>query len=70
MMWGGVVDWRPEAKVKIAHATKEISRHLGVDEETGNRLWEGISDVCELMAAKGLCAYPGGAKERENDFVD
>jgi hypothetical protein len=60
MMWGGVVDWRPEAKVKIAQATKEISRRLEVDEETGNRLWEGMSDVYELMAAKGLCAYPGG----------
>jgi hypothetical protein len=59
-MWGGVVDWRPEAKVKIAHARKEVGRHLGVDEETGNRLWEGMSDVYELMAAKGLCAYPGG----------
>jgi hypothetical protein len=31
MMWGGVVDWRPEAKVKIAQATKEISRRLGLD---------------------------------------
>jgi hypothetical protein len=60
MMWGGVVDWRPEAKVKIAQATKEISRRLEVDEETGNRLWEGMSDVYELMAAKGLCVYPGG----------
>jgi hypothetical protein len=60
MMWGGVVDWRPEAKVKIAQATKEISRRLEVDEETGERLWEGMSDVYELMAAKGLCAYPGG----------
>jgi hypothetical protein len=57
---GGVVDWRPEAKVKIAHATEEISRQLEVDEETGERLWEGMSDVYELMAAKGLCAYPGG----------
>jgi hypothetical protein len=60
MMWGGVVDWRPEAKVRIAQATKEISRRLDVDEETGERLWEGMSDVYELMAAKGLCAYPGG----------
>jgi hypothetical protein len=59
MMWGGVVDWRPEAKVKIARAIKEISRRLEVDEETGERLWEGMSDVYELMAAKGLCAYPG-----------
>lgn len=60
MMWGGVADWTPEAKVKIAQATKEISRRLEVDEETANRLWEGMSDVYELMAAKGLCAYPGG----------
>jgi hypothetical protein len=60
MMRGGVVDWTPEAKVKIAQATKEISRRLEVDEETANRLWEGISDVYELMAGQGLCAYPGG----------
>jgi hypothetical protein len=60
MMWGGVVDWTPEAKVKITHATKEISRRLEVDEETANRLWEGMSDVYELMAGQGLCAYPGG----------
>jgi hypothetical protein len=40
MMWGGVLDWRPEAKVKIAQATKEISGRLAVDEETANRLWE------------------------------
>lgn len=57
MMWGGVVDWRPEAKVKIAQAAKEISRRLEVDEETADRLWEGMSDVYELMAGKGLCAY-------------
>jgi hypothetical protein len=60
MMWGGVVDWRPEAKVKIAKATKEISRRLEVDEETADRLWEGMSGTYELMAGKGLCAYPGG----------
>jgi hypothetical protein len=60
MMRGGVVDWTPEAKVKIAQATKEISRRLEVDEETANRLWEGMSDVYELMAGQGLCAYPGG----------
>jgi hypothetical protein len=60
MMWGGVVDWTPEAKVKIAQATKAISRRLEVDEETANRLWEGMSDVYELMAGQGLCAYPGG----------
>lgn len=58
--WVGVVDWTPEAKVKIAQATKEISRRLEVDEETANRLWEGMSDVYELMAGQGLCAYPGG----------
>lgn len=28
MMWGGAVDWTPEAKVKIAQATKEIGRRL------------------------------------------
>jgi hypothetical protein len=60
MMWGGEVDWTPEAKVKIAQATKEISRRLEVDAETANRLWEGMSDVYELMAGRGLCAYPGG----------
>jgi hypothetical protein len=60
MMWGGEVDWTPEAKVKIAQATKEISRRLEVDEETANRLWEGMSDVYELMAGRGLSAYPGG----------
>jgi phytoene/squalene synthetase len=60
MMWGGVVDWTPEAKVKIAQATKEISRRLEVDEETANRLWEGMSDVYELMAAQGMCDFPGG----------
>jgi hypothetical protein len=60
MMWGGVVDWRPEVKVKIAQATKELSRRLGVDEETADHLWEGMSAIYELMAGKGLCAYPGG----------
>jgi|Tabmets5t2r1_1033131.scaffolds.fasta_scaffold61735_2 hypothetical protein len=59
-IWGGEMDWTPEAKVKIAQATKEISRRLEVDEETANRLWEGMSDVYELMASQGLCAYPGG----------
>jgi hypothetical protein len=56
----GTVDWTPEAKVKIARATKEISRRLEVDEETANRLWEAMSDVYELMAGLDLCAYPGG----------
>ena len=60
MMWGGVVDWTPEARLKIAQATKEISRRLEVDEETANRLWEGMSDVYEVMAGQGLCDYPGG----------
>jgi hypothetical protein len=60
MMWGGVVDWTPEAKVKIAQATKAIGRRLGVGEETADRLWEGMSGIYELMAGKGLCAYPGG----------
>ena len=58
--WGGVMDWTDEAKVRIAQATKEISQQLEVDEETADRLWEGMSDVYELMAAHGLCAYPGG----------
>lgn len=56
----GVVDWAPEAKVKIARATKEISRRLEVDEETADRLWEAMSDVYEVMAGQDLCAYPGG----------
>jgi hypothetical protein len=60
MGWGGVVDWTPEAKVKIAEATKEIGRRLEVDEEIADRLWEGMSDVYELMAGQGLCAFPGG----------
>jgi hypothetical protein len=60
MGWGGVVDWTSEAKVKIAQATEEINRRLEVDEETANRLWEGMSDVYELMAGQGLCAFPGG----------
>jgi hypothetical protein len=59
MGWGGVVDWTPEAKVKIAQATREISRRLEVDEATADRLWEGMSDVYEFMATRGLCAYPG-----------
>ena len=50
MSWGGVVDWTPDAKVRIAEATDEISRRLEVDDETANRLWEGMSDVYELMA--------------------
>jgi phytoene/squalene synthetase len=62
MMWGGEVDWRSEAKVKIAQATKEISRRLDVDEETANSLWEGMSGVYELMAAKGMSAFPGGVQ--------
>ena len=60
MGWGGEVDWTPEAKVKIAQATQEISRGLDVDEATADRLWEGMSDVYEFMAIRGLCAYPGG----------
>ena len=60
MGWGGVVDWTPEAKLKIAQATEEIRRRLELDEETADRLWEGMSDVYEYMAVKGLCAYPGG----------
>jgi hypothetical protein len=58
--WGGVVDWTDEAKVRIAEATKEISRRLEVEDETADRLWEGMSDVYEFMAAQRLCAYPGG----------
>jgi hypothetical protein len=60
MMWGGLVDWSPEAKVKIAQATEEISQRLGVDGETADRLWEAMSGIYEQMAGKGLCAYPGG----------
>jgi hypothetical protein len=60
MASGGVMDWTDEAKIRIAEATKEISRRLGVDEETANRLWEGMADVYEAMAGKGLSAYPGG----------
>jgi hypothetical protein len=60
MGWGGTVDWTDEAKVRIAEATKEIVRRLEVDEETANRLWEGLANVYEAMASKGLCAYPGG----------
>jgi hypothetical protein len=60
MMWGGTVDWTDEAKVRIAEATSEIVRRLEVDETTANRLWEGMSDVYEAMAANGLCAWPGG----------
>jgi hypothetical protein len=60
MFWGGVVDWTDEAKVRIAEATKDIARRLEVDEETANRLWEGMADVYETMASKGLCAWPGG----------
>jgi hypothetical protein len=62
MGWAGVVDWTPDAKVRIVEATDEIGRRLEVDDETANRLWEGMSDVYELMAAKGLCAYPGGGQ--------
>jgi hypothetical protein len=58
MMWGGVVDWRPEAKVKIAQATNEISRRLEFDEETANRLWEGMSDVYELMLPMACLPTP------------
>ena len=54
------MDWTPEAKVKIAQATREISLRLEVDEATADRLWEGMSDVYEFMATRGLCAYPGG----------
>jgi nicotinamide mononucleotide (NMN) deamidase PncC len=60
MFWGGVVDWTDEAKTRIAEATREIVRRLEVDEETANRLLEGMADVYEAMATKGLCAYPGG----------
>ena len=60
MGWVGEVEWTPEAKVKIAQATSEIRRRLEVDEETADRLWEAMSDVYELMASQGLCAYPGG----------
>jgi hypothetical protein len=57
---GGEVDWTDEAKVRIAEATQEITSRLGVDEETASHLWEGMSDVYEMMAARNLCAYPGG----------
>jgi hypothetical protein len=60
MGWGGAVDWTDEAKVRIAEATKEIAQRLDVDEESANRLWEGMADVYEVMASKGLSAYPGG----------
>ena len=60
MGWVGAVDWTPEAKVRIAEATKEISRRLAVDEASAERLWEEMSHVYEFMAARGLCAYPGG----------
>jgi hypothetical protein len=60
MGWLGTVDWTPEAKVRIARATKQITRRLEVDEETANRLWEAMSDLYEVMAGQGLCAYPGG----------
>jgi phytoene/squalene synthetase len=60
MGWAGAVDWTDEAKVRIAEATKEIARRLDVDEESANRLWEGMADVYEAMASKGLSAYPGG----------
>lgn len=60
MGWGGTVDWTPEAKVRIAQATTDISRRLEVDEQIADRLWEAMSDVYELMASQGLCAYPGG----------
>lgn len=60
MGWGGVVDWAPDAKVRVVKATEEIGRRLQVDDDTASRLWEGMSDVYELMAARGLCAYPGG----------
>ena len=46
--------------MRIAHATKEISRRLEVGEETADRLWEAMSDVYEIMAGQGLCVYPGG----------
>jgi len=32
----------------------EISRRLEVDDVTANRLWEGLSDVYELMASQCL----------------
>jgi hypothetical protein len=60
MGWVGTVDWTPEARVRIAQATIDISRRLEVDEQTADRLWEAMSDVYELMASQGLCAYPGG----------
>jgi hypothetical protein len=60
MASGGVVDWRPEVKARIAESGKEVARRLGVDEETANRLWEGMADVDETMAGKDLCADPGG----------
>ena len=60
MMWGGTVDWTNEAKARIADATNEIVRRLEVDETTAKRLWEGMSDVYETMAGKGLCDWPGG----------
>jgi hypothetical protein len=51
--------WRDDKKVKMAQATKEISRRLGVDDDTAEQLCEGTSYVYELMATQGLCAYPG-----------
>jgi hypothetical protein len=50
----------PGARRVVDQATKEITRRLGVDEETAHRLWEGMSGTYELMAGKGLCACLGG----------
>jgi hypothetical protein len=60
MARGGTVDWTDEATLRIAEATEEIGRRLGVDAEAANGLWEAMADVCEAMASEGLCAYPGG----------
>jgi hypothetical protein len=59
MMWGGVVGWSDDKKVKMAQATEDVSRRLGVDEETAEQLCEWMSFVYGLMASHGLCAYPG-----------
>jgi hypothetical protein len=61
----GTVVWTDEAKMRIATSTAEIARRLKVDHETANDLWERMASVCEVMATKGLCAYPGGEQSAQ-----
>jgi hypothetical protein len=51
-IWGGVVDWTPEAKRKIAQATKEISR------QTSTSSWRAKACVPTPAVTSPCASFP------------